>query len=138
MTGEIGFDVPELVVGGLKSFGMSANEDASVPILRWFFMTNGVLTKHQIVMVAANKNGGSVVLASGFIVQDDVTLEAVAMSACFRGFFAKFDSVFGVGNDTIAEKRVVRAPATDRDAWAGVFQQLVVLETATLDGDAYE
>ena len=89
-------------------------------------------------MVAANKNGGSVVLASGVIVQNDVTLEAVAMSACFRGFFAKFDSVFGVGNDTIAEKRVVRAPATDRDAWAGVFQQLVVLETATLDGDAYE
>ncbi|MDP7400212.1 MAG: hypothetical protein QF541_25340, partial [Lentisphaeria bacterium] len=87
MTGEIGFDVPELVVGGLKSFGMSANEDASVPILRWFFMTNGVLTKHQIVMVAANKNGGSVVLASGVIVQNDVTLEAVAMSACFRGFF---------------------------------------------------
>ena len=113
MTGEIGFDVPELVVGGLKARGMSTNEDASVPLVRWLFVTNGVLTKHQVVMVAVNKNGGPVVLVRGSVVQNGVTLEAVAMSASFRGFFAKFDSVFGVGHDAIAEKHVVRAAATD-------------------------
>ena len=45
---------------------------------------------------------------------------------------------FSVGDDEIAEKRVVRAAASDLYAAAGVLQPLVVLEAAILDSYAYE
>ena len=138
MPGEIGFDVPELVVSGLKSFGMSANVDASVPILRRFFMTNRVLTEYQVMVVAANDDGRTLSFVTGTVVQDHIALEAIPMSSCIDLFLAKLDSRLGVGDDAIANNRVVRAPATDGDTWAGVFHEPVILEAAALDDGAYE
>lgn len=52
LPGDIGFDVPELVFGGLKSGCMRADEDAGVQLVCWLFMTDGVLVKDHVVMVA--------------------------------------------------------------------------------------
>ena len=101
-------------------------------------MTNRVLTEYQVMVVTANDDGRPFSFVTGTVVQDHIALEAIPMSSCIDLFLAKLDSRLGVGDDAIANNRVVRAPATDRDAAAGVLQQLVVLEAAALDGDAYE
>ena len=36
---------------------MSTNEDASVPLVRWLFVTNRVLTEYQVMVVTANDDG---------------------------------------------------------------------------------
>ncbi len=122
LPGDIGFDVPELVFGGLKSGCMRADEDAGVQLVCWLFMTDGVLVKDHVVMVAANDDGGFFLFVTGTVVQYDVSLEAVAMCAGFIAFFSKLDAVFGVGDDSVAGECVVRAAATNGDAHAGVFE----------------
>ena len=107
-------------------------------LVRWLFVTNRVLTENQVMMVAANDDGGFILFVAGTVVQYDVSLEAVAMGAGFIAFFSKLDAVFGVGDDSVAGERVVRAATADRDAHVGILQQLIVLEAATLDGDTYE
>ena len=101
-------------------------------------MTNRVLTEYQVMVVTANDDGRPFSFVTGTVVQDHIALEAIPMSSCIDLFLAKLDSRLGVGDDAIANNRVVRAPATDGDTRAGVLHEPVILEAAALDGDAYE
>ena len=103
----------ELVIDGLKPGGISTNEDTSVSLVRWLFVANHVLAENQVVMVSTNDDRGLPFLNSGSVVQNNVTLETVAMCTGFSAFISKLDALFGVGDDSIAGKRVVSAVATD-------------------------
>ena len=78
LTDNVCCNVPELVFGGLKSGCMRADEDAGVQLVCWLFMTDGVLVKDHVVMVAANDDGGLFLFVTGAVVQYDVSLEAIA------------------------------------------------------------
>ena len=101
-------------------------------------MTNRVLTEYQVMVVTANDDGRPFSFVTGTVVQDHITLEAIPMSSCIDLFLAKLDSRLGVGDDSIANNRVVRATGPDGDTRARVLHEPVILEAATLDGGAYE
>ena len=101
-------------------------------------MTNRVLTEYQVMVVTANDDGRPFSFVTGTVVQDHIALEAIPMSSCIDLFLAKLDSRLGVGDDSVAGERVVRAATADRDAHVGILQQMVVLEATILDLHAYE
>ena len=113
LPGNAGFDVLKLVVGGLETRSMAADDDAGVLVVPWFFVTNRVLAKNQVMVVASNDNGGLFLSVAGAVVQHDVSFETVAMGAGFGRFFAKLDSGPGIGDDAIVGKLVVRTATTD-------------------------
>ena len=83
MPDYVGFDVLELVVGGLKTGGMAADEYADVLLVCWFFVTDGVLAEDQVVMVAANDHGRLFRLGFPFgraVVQHDVDADSTVGS----------------------------------------------------------
>ena len=72
---------------------MAADQYADVLLTCWFFVTDGVLAEDDVVMVAANDDGGLFLFVTGAVVQYDVSLEAIAMGTRFNRFVAKLDSM---------------------------------------------
>ena len=132
------FDILEGVLRRMESLAVRTNKDTCASLVGWLFVTNRVLAEIQVVVVAANDDGGICISFPAAVVQNDVLIEAIAMGAQFGGFVAKLDAVPGIGDDAISGEGIVRAAAADGDPRTGVLQELVILEAAILDGNTHE